>query len=170
MNTFEALVFYRGVSANNPTDKPYIKTPRKDRKPKSSPAQFHQFADEWFLQKFGIPYRSQGLFVTSKILTASSYAATDLHIVRIIPSTTYTYCWSPKVSDLLFIAKDMANSSKSEVHQLLDEMEYCEDSLDLASQKGNEVMLFCEQFISIPIGLFNIQKPIASKIILPAVY
>lgn len=170
MNSFETLIFYRGVSSENPIDKPYLKTPRKDRRPKNSPNNFHLFADKWFKEKFGIAYRSQGLFVTSKILTASSYAESKDHIVRVIPTSPYSYCWSPKLSDLLFLAKDMANSSEVEIHACLEKMQYCEEGLDLAHQSGHEVMIFCNEYISIPAGLSESSKIKIPKIILPTFF
>ncbi len=151
MSTFESLVFYRGVSESNPTDHPYLKKTRKDREPKSSSKRFHDVANQWFKQKFGVAYRSEAIFVTSRKLSASAYAASENHLVRIIPTSTYRFCWSPNVSDLLFIAQEFKDASEEDINRRLDLAEYCEGDLQGAHTSGNEVMIFCEDYVCIPV-------------------
>lgn len=153
MDTFEDLVFFRGMSARYPIDRPSINTPRSDRRPKNSSESFHEAADAWFLRQFGIAYRSRALFVCSRKLTAQAYGASPDHVMRILPLTKYQYCWSPKVSDLLFAANRYAEFEPSVVDQYLDGAEYRQDGLADAHRAGHEVMLFCERFIAIPSAL-----------------
>ena len=141
------------MSSKHSVDAPLIKEPRRNRRPKDSPENFHQAADKWFLQKFGISYRSQGVFVTSRRLTAQAYAASPAHTMRIVPISAYRYCWSTKVSDLLFAAKKMINASEEEIHQFLLGAGYQDHSLEEAHASGHEVMLYCERFVAIPAGL-----------------
>ncbi|KAA5842656.1 hypothetical protein F2A38_10640 [Pseudomonas chlororaphis] len=153
MDTFENLSFFRGVSAKYAVDRPQILTPRADRRPKDSPKAFHKIADQWFERNFGIPYRSKGLFLTSQLVSASTYAATVDHVMRIIPLSDYRYCWSPKVKDLIFSAQRLATSSPQEIENHLDSLSYSETDLQAAYDMGNEVMLYCENYIAIPISL-----------------
>ena len=168
MSTFESLAFYRGVSDKYPADRPYIFTPRCDRRPKNSPLRFHEIADQWFESRFGIAYRSRGLFLTSGLLSATTYAASPDHVMRIVPLTIHSYCWSPSVSDLLFEANRLANSPIEEIESFLDSAQYCEGDLKDAHDTGYEVMLFCEQYIAIPVGLLDgVQSSNRRSIILP---
>lgn len=143
-------------------------TPRRNRRPKNSPTHFHDIADNWFRNRFGIAYRSEGLFVMSKLLSATAYAATPDHVMRIVPLSTYRYCWSPKISDLLFVANNMATSTASDIESYLDSAEYCEHGLQEAHEVGNEVMVYCERYIAIPVSLIgNVTKHNQLAIVLP---
>lgn len=129
---------------------------------------FHEVSDRWFESHFGVAYRSHGLFLTSGLISASSHAATPDHVMRIIPLTSYRYCWSPAISDLLFAATKLAASPREEIEAYLDSMQYREVDLEDAHKTGHEVMLYCEQYISIPVGLLGVTvDPNARSIILP---
>lgn len=138
-----------------PIDRPSLLTPRRDRRPRNSSGRFHEIADRWFELSFGIAYRSHGLFLTSRQISASTYAETPDHVMRVIPLSTYRYCWSPAVSDLLFAATKLATSSKEEIEAYLESAQFRETDLEDAHKAGHEVMLYCEQYISIPVGLFE---------------
>ena len=157
MSTFETLPFYRGVSTKYPTDRPTILTPRSNRLPRNSSPEFHKAANQWFERRFGIPYRSRGVFLTSRVTLARSYAKTPAHVMRILPISTYQYCWSPKISDLLYGATRLATSSASAIEAYLDAAQYCEDGLREAHAAGHEVMLYCQQYVAIPIGLLGVE-------------
>lgn len=153
MSSFESLVFYRGVSSSYAVDRPSILEPRRDRRPKNSSIDFHTAADNWFLKRFGIAYRSQGLFLCARMLTAHAYAASPAHVMRIVPLSAYRYCWSPTISDLLFAATKLASAETSEVEKHLDSAGYREEGLADAYAAGHEVMLHCERYIAIPVRL-----------------
>lgn len=166
--TFETLIFYRGMAAKYPTDRPFIKECRTDRQPKDSSRKFHEAADSWFVKRFGIPYRSQVVCVTSRKLTARAYAATPEHLMRVVPLTEYRYCWSPKVSDLLFKAKEFADVDPLVIHEFLDTACYQETDLEAASRFGHEVMLHCASYVAVPVRLFEPEDFVGpSGIILP---
>ena len=158
MSTFEILAFYRGVSATYPTDRPLLLKPRRDRRPKNSSSIFHDVADRWFNTHFGIAYRSHGLFLTSRPMSASTYAETPAHVMRVVPVSVYRYCWSPEVSDLLFAATRLATSSAETIEAYLDSAKYMEMGLQEAHKAGHEVMLYCEQYIAIPVGLLDLTR------------
>jgi len=166
MNTFETLPFYRGFSNKYKTDEPSLIAPRRDRRPKNSSAHFHHVADEWFKNRFGIQYRSQGVFLTSRLISASTYAATPAHVMRVVPIGIYAYCWSPKVSDLLFAATDLASSSRDVIESYLDSAQYRDTALQDAHASGHEVMLHCERYITIPIHLLGVTLTPESKSII----
>jgi hypothetical protein len=166
MDSFEALNFYRGVSARYDTTHPAVHETRRNRRPRDSALDFHEVADAWFNTRFGVPYRSQALLVTSKQLTAQAYAASPAHVMRIVPLTEYRYCWSPNATDLLFSAKKLAGASAREIETHLDSLAYREDELTSAHASGNEVMLHCARYITIPVD--SPPQEHSSSIILPS--
>jgi hypothetical protein len=169
MSTFEIFPFYRGFSAKYVTDRPSVLTPRRDRRPKHSTTGFHEVADQWFKNRLGIAYRSQGLCLSSRPMSASTYAATSAHVMRVVPLSAYQYCWSPDVSDLLFAANRLAESPPEAVVAYLDSVQYRADGLQAAHSAGHEVMLYCEKYIAIPVGLLDVMPgPSAGSIILPS--
>ncbi|MDG2518290.1 hypothetical protein [Lysobacter soli] len=169
MSTFETLPFYRGVSDRYPADRPSIHTPRLDRRPRNSAAFFHTTADEWFHKKFGIRYRSQGLLLTSRFLSASTYAGPSGRVMRILPLSHYRFCWSPNVSDLLFTANQLAEETSERIGEHLDSLNFVESDLIGAHECGHEVMLHCDRYVAIPTNLLDLpsdqDKP---RILLPA--
>lgn len=153
MESFETLSFYRGVSQRYDAQHPTIHKVRDDRRPRDSPENFHQVVDEWFYCRFGVRYRSEAIFLTSRKLTAQAYAATPAHLMRILPLSTYRYCWSPNAVDLLFAAKKLEGARREDIQMHLEGLEYREDHLTEAHGAGNEVMLYCERYITIPVHL-----------------
>lgn len=173
MSTFEVLSFFRGTSGDCPAAHPYISHVRRDRRPKNSPMHFHHVADAWFLKRFGVKHRSSSVFLTSRIVTANTYAASPDHVIRVIPTSDYRYCWSPKVSDLIFSAEKMKSASQAEIEAHLDSLDCTDSDLNEAYRTGHEVMLNCAQFIGIPVGLLSELKPQVderSLILLPKYY
>jgi hypothetical protein len=106
--------------------------------------------------------------VTSRAFTAQTYAASAAHVVRVIPTTPYRFCWSPKISDLLFAAKEMADAAPDVVMKRLADADYQESDLEAAHAAGHEVMLFCDEYVAIPVGLLNSHPDTsAPRILLP---
>lgn len=133
------------------------------------PLPLHQTADKWFASQFGINYRSEALFISSSTLVASSYACNPESVVRVIPIGPYRYCWSKKRSDLLFYCSSNQDTS---IDDYLLNGEYIEADLKGAHDSGNEVMLYCERYVAIPIGLLQSKgnEPVIlaeTKLILP---
>jgi hypothetical protein len=166
MSTFESLSFFRGVSRRYPKDKPSIQTVRKNRSPRNSPLIFHKVADAWFRARFGLSYRSESLFVTSRVISAAAYAEDKTSVVRIIPISPYRFCWSPNVSDLLFAARRLTD--RHEIESFLDKASYSEQDLNSAHASGNEVMVSCERYVAIPLALLPLDPSTSSgTLILP---
>ena len=75
--------------------------------------------------------------------------------MRIVPLTGYRYCWSAKVADLLFKAKELANAEQSSIAAFLEEAQYQESDLEGAYRAGHEIMLSCDLFVAIPVSLLD---------------
>jgi len=167
MSTFESLVFYRGMSNEYPTDRASLVVPRRDRRPRNSPLAFHEAADRWFESRFGVRYRSQGVFVTAHPEATLAYAASASHVMRVIPLSSYKYCWSPAVLDLIFAATKYADGAPESVNAYLDSVNYQQSELDKAHASGHEVMLSCECYVAIPVGLLGVTITDGPSIIVP---
>lgn len=150
--SFENLSFFRGVSNPLQSQEPKLYSTRKNRIPRDMPTEFHTDADIWFESTFGTKYRTQSVFVSSNLFTATQYAHNKslANVIRVIPIGPYKYCWSEKYNDLLSYVQ---YSDKLTIHEYLSLGNYTETNLDNASQTGNEVMLACDQYIGVPVNL-----------------
>ena len=63
----------------------------KKRKPVSTPIEVHNFANAYFEDEFGVPFRN-GMFCTGDSTFARDYG--NLYLV--FPVGNFKYCWSPK--------------------------------------------------------------------------
>lgn len=106
--------------------------------------------------------------MTASPEAALVYAASPLHVMRVIPLSTYKYCWSPTVSDLLFAATKYVNGAPEQVNAFLDQAMYRECELNEAHASGHEVMLSCERYIAIPVGPLGVTISGGPSIIVPA--
>lgn len=88
---------YRGTEVELHPQSGFVSVhrPRQDRKPTSSPNIIHRGLDTRFLERFNVPYRSEGLFVTGDVTTAKSYGAP----VLILPEGQFKFCWSHRIHD-----------------------------------------------------------------------
>lgn len=164
IDSFETNNFYRGFSNSVAPLTPILCRTRKDRRPRDMPIELHESADNWFAQRFGIQYRSQAVFVTGSKFIAQNYAKDSGFVARIIPVGDYNFCWSPRNSDLLFLRTRREHVT---VESFLDNSEYKELDLQSACASGNEVMLFCDNYIAIPVNLLaNRDERWESKILL----
>ncbi len=153
MESFEVLPFFRGVSEGFPVDAALIRETRRDRLPRNTDLKIHAMADSWFEKRFGIKYRSQALIVTSCRFTARGYAASDKHVVRVIPLGPYKYCWSRELVDMLSIS--LGSPLLNGIEDILDRAGYVESDLAGAHNTRHEVMLFCEKYVAIPVHLLE---------------
>ncbi|WP_143451073.1 hypothetical protein [Janthinobacterium sp. BJB301] len=149
ISSFETLEFYRGISDTDKIVSPIVHKTRMDRLPRNMSKHLHDEADRWFEQHFGIKYRSQALFVSSSWDTARNYASDDNHVVRIIPTTPYRFCWSPELADLIeYVAT--ANTGQT-ISDFLSQNGYLDADLMAAHASGNEVMVHCREYIAFPV-------------------
>lgn len=93
----ESQWLYRGVDSEQIPRDALITTitPRKDRKPLSMQPALHDALNVEMKRQFGIPYRSEGVFVTGNRSDASSYGP----VAIILPESPFKFCWSPRIHD-----------------------------------------------------------------------
>jgi hypothetical protein len=104
--------------------------------------------------------------VSARRLTCETYASSPAHVMRVVPLSEYRYCWSPRTSDLIFAAAKLESADANDIDIYLDGADYREDGLADAHISGHEVMLFCEVYVAIPVGLLDSGATVeASRII-----
>jgi len=121
-------------------------TVRQNRRPRSTGVDDHEQADGWFIETFGIPYRSASLFCTGNVDTAAAYARyySVGNTAIVLPIGEYHYCWSPHVQDLFMGFRGQFDEFPSIV-DFLDHTDYYEDTrLINAIASHNEIMLHCK--------------------------
>lgn len=74
----------------------------KNRRPLTTPPPIHRVADEYMQKQFGVPFRSQSIFVTPDSGIAEEYGRGTF---LIFPIGVFKYCWSPVVEDFYYVAQ-----------------------------------------------------------------
>lgn len=137
---------YRGKKNSFPLGRFPNEFLSRDRRPRDLHPRTHEFADGWFLDKFGVRARSQSLMCTTNPLQAHTYG----EVVRIIePLPPYKLIASDEVDDFLDIYRSvLRDADQIEIEEWLAIHEYyCVDHLSLLSEDSRgEVMVFCEQY------------------------
>lgn len=145
-----------------------IKTP-VNRTPKNMNLRMHSAIDQWFLEKFGIKYRSNAVFCTASKKMSRDYGYPFL----VFPKGKFQLVWSRKVDDLYFhltekkvilhgLGDDVSNSDaknliddinyisdaaiKKGVYTLLESYDYVSGELDQALASKNEIMIACDYY------------------------
>lgn len=112
-------VLYRGMKPSG--DFVYDKVVRKDRVPTSTNIGISERIDEYFKKKFGYPFRSQSIFLTSNYPMASVYG----EIYSIYPVGDFQFLWSPEVKDL-YVKLNALMITEYNIHNRFFDQDYNE--------------------------------------------
>lgn len=127
---------------------PYL---NRERKPRNIPENVHGICGQWFLDRFGVNYRSKSLFCTGDLAVAKGYANVGARLVRISPVGEFRLCFG-NCKDLFASIQFLGYKSElcvSNIYDLLETLEYKEYincGLDLAEKSGNEIMLVSDRY------------------------
>jgi hypothetical protein len=123
-----------------------------NRKPKDTPQFFHDIADEWFLNEFGVRYRSNAVFASGSHQQAESYGT----VYAIFPCGKFKFCWSVDVHDMTkefkFLMTRAMNDEDEGVGRMMEALANCnygEQDLQYARESGNEIMIHCGEYIMV---------------------
>lgn len=158
---FGGLVpLYRGIISNTPFfSRQYV---RQDRKPRDSGREIHKKWDNFFKKEFGHPFRSASVFASTNYNDASDYG----DVFLIFPTQTYSYVFSPYVSDLTesfnVSLQNFNNQNRGEdnytsnnvpqdvVNDIMGDFTYEMDfGLDEFLKRRVEVMIKCESYYAL---------------------
>lgn len=174
--TFNVHPLYRGIVTS--TNETMIKKRRRrDREPLSTTKEMHQVINQWFIDKFGKPYRN-GVFATPQP-KVNLYGTKH----EMFPIDQYSICWSPHVSDLFSSleglhksliaqgynenrAKQIAFSNHPQIHQedikpiysYLDSLQFREGQLSEAVNHNTEIMILTDSYYGLhakPASIYN---------------
>ena len=143
------------------------KSVRKNRTPRDTPIEIHDFIDNWFNKKFGIRARSNTVFCSATESSTSDYGEAYI----IFPIGNYTTISSNKVSDLYskietiikeefygkngpkfenidkiwnrILTSDEKINVYKEIRKLLDESDYKKNNI---KNNNVEIMLHCKEY------------------------
>lgn len=148
-HTFNDKPFKKGCFSN-----PYW---LHERRPLNTHIESHDIANKWFLEKFGIKFRSHSLFCTGNREVANQYRGIDneyTKLISIAPVGYYKVCYSKKCDDFYTHLNCLLMGHKEEnLQELIFEMLESYDfevsynsGLTEAAESGCEVMLYSEKF------------------------
>lgn len=148
-------IFYRGVELPFHPDSPkaYLAKTRKNRRPLDTNFRVHEIADDYFLKKYGVRFRSQGIFTLRNEDLASFYGNTFMFF----PLGKVNYIWSETQMDLgaSLLGKEFhfpsSQKLKSVIHEIIDNAKYhFNEDLNLIRDPQftrNEVVVDCENYV-----------------------
>ena len=140
---------------------------RQDRRPKDSWAEYSEFLDKELKEKFGWKPRSEGLFVTSKYMTASSYG----NVYIIFPIGNFKYVWNKEVEDNLKLLgsrwadgpKPNAGLVEPRIEKAIMNNDFIDNNINAALRKGHEIMIKCDEYFGISYYWLNDNEEIIKK-------
>jgi hypothetical protein len=151
---------YRGQSdwLTKVTDKLFQSATLKNRQPKDTLIKDHAIIDQWFLDQFGIRFRSNHIMFATGARSVGFYG----NPYSVIPISNFQFCWSPTITDTIDLipkayeyeipdANKLDRSYKYEVkkemiEELLERGGYSVTDLNAAINSGNEVMIHCKEY------------------------
>ena len=156
-------IFYRGMHIMYSPDVS-VQYPRSKRKPLSTDNRSHQFADDYFYEKFGKRFRSNAIFASRSADLAKYYG----EVYVIFPLDETHFCWSEKSEDFTY-SVDMFKKSlgitidgpagrmtEEKFKEFMDDLEFHFDDDSLKTTyvkqrkfKSYEVMISCDEYIAV---------------------
>ena len=158
-------IIWRGMGGNLTQTRPVsasIQSVRKDRIPSMTNKIVHKYADEYFHRQFNIRGRSQTMFATGAFDQAKTYG----NVYATLPIGEVKFIWSPYVADMagVFVGRptntilELEETNPQEAYEYVAEMleghSYKDQNLKAAIKSGNEIMVACDQYISISAPVF----------------
>lgn len=160
--------------------------PRTDRAPRNTPRWAHDFFNEYFIDKFGEPLRSNSVFCYASRVSTQNYGRE----FALIPIGSYKIYWSPTINDLTVKAfPDVDDDSKPNLELLAGgrfywrqqkienvtrdmEKKYLQDVLQKADYREskiyknlnvyNELMVKCEKYLMLDITRRQLTELVAA--------
>jgi hypothetical protein len=117
----------------------------KDRSPKAIPISIHKRLNEFFVKKFGTPFRDS-VFATGDYDQSTDYGS----VYHFFPVGNFKYCWAPYQRDLFhYIDERDGKFTDEQLKELVDT--YRTTDLKEAIYEEVEIMFYCESSILVPV-------------------
>lgn len=174
-DTLERGWLFRMMKPNTDVKKEVLVNTR--RMPRNTPLSLHTLIDNYFFEKYSIPFRSASVFcVNSPSYITNEYPDSRgienaLHVI--FPIGNYSCLSSAKYRDLLMILQnsykakiaefadtdDLDDISDDTKQKIIDFLERGEYSLNnLFGNNTNEIMLYCKSYYALNISVKNYNK------------
>jgi hypothetical protein len=162
---------YRGVKGN--IIRPTIILCPINRAPRDTMGKVHEIADSYFLDKFGVRYRSNAVFCTGSPGIATDYG----ELTVLIPISNFKFCWSPEIEDFTSDINDELYFTKGEkvdfagqthwvndpgnirftetVNKMLAKGKYRDNEFLSAVRSHHEIMVHATQFYLMPADILT---------------
>jgi len=137
--------------------KPFENRLSRDTKPHIS-----KLLDEGFVNKFGIPLRSKGVFVTKDLSIATDYGRFKKEAFLFFPKNGFRYFWNPQIDDLYTELRDNTswynkepffwNSSENrDFQEIIDG--YKEGNIE--EVKWQELTFICDEYYMLDLKYYD---------------
>ncbi len=146
---------YRGATIH---DTPIVEgfwkmKPFENRLSRDTKLQISKLLDEGFVNKFGIPLRSRGVFATKDLSIAAAYGRFRKEAFLFFPKNGFRYFWNPQIEDLYTELRDNTSfynkepffwnsSEKRGFQEIIDG--YQEGEIEKV--KWQELTFICEEY------------------------
>jgi hypothetical protein len=170
---------YRGIKAELPAF--HKNRVEMNRQPKDTSKLQHETLNEYFMEQFGINYRSNAFFATSSCSLARDYGCAYI----IFPIGNYQYIWSEQIRDAYLFFDAENREFMNDYHEIfghkIEYIDHDEDSnnrnyckaikqylekthpykdtnLSKAIDHDSEIMIHCENYYTLYYGKSNRAK------------
>jgi hypothetical protein len=137
--------------------KPFENRLSRDTKPHIS-----KLLDEGFVNKFGIPLRSRGVFATKDLSIATEYGRFKKEAFLFFPKNGFRYFWNPQIDDLYTELRDNTSwynkepffwnsSEKRDFQEIIDG--YQEDGIEKV--KWQELTFICDEYYMLDLDYYD---------------
>ncbi len=137
--------------------KPFENRLSRDTKP-----QISKLLDEGFVNKFGIPLRSRGVFATKDLSIATEYGRFKKEAFLFFPKNGFRYFWNPQIDDLYTELRDNTSwynkepffwnsSEKRDFQEIIDG--YQEDGIEKV--KWQELTFICDGYYMLDLDYYD---------------
>ena len=155
---------YRGATIHDTpiVDGFWKMKPFENRLSRDTKIQISKLLDEGFVNKFGIPLRSKGVFATKDLSIATDYGRFRKEAFLFFPKNGFRYFWNPQIDDLYTELRDNTSwynketffwnsSEKRDFQEIIDG--YQEGEIEKV--KWQELTFICEEYYMLDLDYYD---------------
>lgn len=136
--------------------------PFENRLSRDTKIQISKLLDEGFVNKFGIPLRSKGVFATKDLSIATDYGRFRKEAFLFFPKNGFRYFWNPQIDDLYTELRDNTSwydkepffwnsSEKRDFQEIIDG--YQEGGIEKV--KWQELTFICDEYYMLDLNYYD---------------
>jgi hypothetical protein len=136
--------------------------PFENRLSRDTKSNISKLLDEEFVNKFGIPLRSKGVFATKDLSIAASYGRFRKEAFLFFPKNGFRYFWNPQIDDLFTELRDntsfynkepffWSSSEKREFQNIL----YGYQEGEIEKVKWQELTFICDEYYMLDLDYYD---------------